>query len=481
MDIAGKPVALLPGLKMTVATEGVVAPIADGPEKAYEVGREGAGDIFPGRHGQALERARWRQILTIDSESHQIEGRILLNVMCHYFGDLADTEQNDVQSGTPHMLNPRPVGAPSSDITERIPVAWPALPRTDLLVPYLRQIDEARIYTNHGPLVDRFETRLAERLGFRKREVIACSTGTMALVGAIRAARNLSGCRGRLCLLPAYTFVATAGAALSCGYDCHLVDIDRRTWAIEPAALRQHPRLSEVGLVLPVAPYGRMIDLQGWQDFHDETGIPVVIDAAACLDRLMEPGISLPKTIPLAVSLHATKSFGCGEGGLVLSRDTTLLEETYKVFNNGFLGSRDAQTVGLNGKMSEYTAAVALAELDGFDEKSAQWSRVAAAYATAGNAIGARLWTAPETSGCYALIEASSPPQAAMIGARLITAGVDIRNWYGAGLSEHPAYAQLSRDPLSVCADVAGCVIGLPCFTDLTKADIGRIVAMLAV
>ncbi|PZX23229.1 dTDP-4-amino-4,6-dideoxygalactose transaminase [Rhodobacter capsulatus] len=378
------------------------------------------------------------------------------------------------------MLTPTPPGPPPPDNRPRLPVARPTLPRTETLVPYLRQIDESRIYSNHGPLVAQLEARMAARLGLGRTGVISCSTGTMALVAAIRAARGLSRSRGGLCLLPAYTFVATAGAALSCGYDCHLVDIDPASWAMEPAALRRHPRLAEVGLVLPVAPYGRGIDLQGWQDFQDETGIAVVIDAAACLDGLMAPGRDLPRSIPLAVSLHATKSFGCGEGGLVLSRDTLLLQEAYKGLNNGFYLSREAQVVGLNGKMSEYAAAVALAELDGFAQKRAQWERVAASYARAGAEAGVRLWTAPEVSACYALIEARDAGQAAAMAGRLHAAGIDFRAWYGAGLPAHPAYAGLSRDALPVSADVAARLIGLPCFTDLAEADIARVVAVLA-
>ena len=363
----------------------------------------------------------------------------------------------------------------------RTPVARPALPQTDSLIPYLQQVDETRIYTNHGPLVDLFETRMAARLGLHKSHTVSCSTGTMALIGAIRAMRTLSGHPGQLCLIPAYTFVATVGAALSCGYECHLVDINRDSWAMEPEALRCHPRLGEVGLAIPVAPYGRTIDLQGWQRFHDQTGIPVVVDAAACLDRLMEPGASLPASIPLAVSLHATKSFGCGEGGLMLSRDSTLVQETYKVLNNGFFGSRDAQVAGLNGRMSEYAAAVALAELDGFVDKCAKWTAVAAAYVTATSAAAdVRLWTMPQISACYVLIEAASAGHAAMLGKRLVEGGVDIRHWYGKGLPGHLAYAHLSRDPIPVNDDIAGRVIGLPCFTDLSEVEIGRIVTLLA-
>jgi len=69
-----------------------------------------------------------------------------------------------------------------------------------------------------------------------------------------------------------------------------------------------------------------------------------------------------------------------------------------------------------------------------------------------------------------------------MLGVRpgLRDAGIDFRNWYGAGLSAHPAYAGLSRDPLPISADVAARLIGLPCFTDLAEADIDRVVAVLA-
>ncbi|WP_165222000.1 DegT/DnrJ/EryC1/StrS family aminotransferase [Affinirhizobium pseudoryzae] len=377
------------------------------------------------------------------------------------------------------MLSSKSPATSCTAYEDRIPVARPALPRTEYLVPYLRQIDEAQIYSNHGPLVDQFEARMAARLGLRKANVISCSTGTMALVGLIRAARNLSGHLGHLCLLPAYTFVATAGAALSCGYECHVVDVDPISWAVDPAALLRHPRLSEVGLVLPVAPYGRSIDLPGWQAFHADTGIPVVIDAAACLDQLLRSGASLPDTIPLAVSLHATKSFGCGEGGLVLSRNSALVEETYKVLNNGFLGSREAQTAGLNGKMSEYTAAVALAELDNFANKLDRWAAVAMAYSATQQASGVRLWTAPDISSCYVLAEARTAAHAAILRARLTEKGIDIRNWYGAGLSAHPAYAHLRKDVLTASDDVASRIIGLPCFTGLSEQDIRRITNLL--
>lgn len=93
------------------------------------------------------------------------------------------------------MLTPTPPGPPPPEGRPRLPVARPALPRTETLVPYLRQIDESRIYSNHGPLVAQLEARMAARLGLGGTGVISCSTGTMALVAAIRAARGLSRAR----------------------------------------------------------------------------------------------------------------------------------------------------------------------------------------------------------------------------------------------------------------------------------------------
>ena len=64
------------------------------------------------------------------------------------------------------------------------------------------------------------------------------------------------------------------------------------------------------------------------------------------------------------LSLHATKVFGVGEGGLVLCRNAELIQRCGQVMNFGFLGSREAQVAGFNGKLSEYHAAIGLAALD---------------------------------------------------------------------------------------------------------------------
>src|ERR1019366_10315163 len=71
--------------------------------------------------------------------------------------------------------------------------------------------------------------------------------------------------------------------------------------------------------------------------------------------------------IPVALSLHATKCFATGEGGAVVSHNTDLVARASQTLNFGSSGSRDSRTPSTNGKMSEYHAAVGLAELDGWE------------------------------------------------------------------------------------------------------------------
>jgi len=66
------------------------------------------------------------------------------------------------------------------------------------------------------------------------------------------------------------------------------------------------------------------------------------------------------------ISLHATKAFGVGEGGLVLSTSEQVIHRLRQVCNFGIWGSEEGQILGYNGKLSEYHAAVGLAALDGW-------------------------------------------------------------------------------------------------------------------
>lgn len=377
----------------------------------------------------------------------------------------------------------QPAGRVGEPVTmDPIPVYRPRLPSADALHPYLATLDHTRRYSNHGPLERQLAARLSRLLGSDAPITATAGSGMAALVGAILAHAGRASAARRLCLCPGYTFIATAAAVEQCGYQVHLIDVDQTTWWPDPDALMAHPALSEVGLVMPVAPYGRAVPQDGWRRFEAATGIPVVIDGAAALESLADHPQAYVGPIPVALSFHATKVFGTGEGGAVVTTDHDVLMRSIQAMNFGFLGSRRAETAGINGKMSEYHAAVGLAELDGWNEKRVTYARVSALYrdGVSRYGLGARVIIAPIIASCYALYEAVNVAEARSVTAALAEAGAEHRYWYGLGLHLEPYFADAGRDPLPGVEALAPRLIGLPAGPDLGPGEIERIVAAVA-
>jgi dTDP-4-amino-4,6-dideoxygalactose transaminase len=282
--------------------------------------------------------------------------------------------------------------------------------------------------------------------------------------------------------MPAFTFVATAIAAEQCGYRPYLADIDAETWMLDPERLIGLPILAQIGLIIPVAPFGRPVPHQAWQLFRDKTGIPVVIDGAASFDRITEAPQQYMGTVPVALSFHATKGFGLGEGGGVASTDTGLMLRIVQALNFGFHRVREAEAAGINGKLSEYHAAVGLAELDGWQEKRLALQAVIDCYRRimAGANLADRFIGAPEIGLSYALFRCRDPMEAGRVQEWLGRRGVDTRLWYGTGLHRQTYFANLSHERLDVTDLCAPCLIGLPMAPDLGEPQIIRITAALA-
>ena len=200
-----------------------------------------------------------------------------------------------------------------------IPVMKPLLPTAEELMPFLQRVDKTRYYSNDGPLVRQLEAGLAGIFDY-PRECVACvSSGTMGITAALRAAGAV---RGGYCLLPAWTFVAVPAAADAAGLRPYFIDVERDTWALSPERVRDSiPNIDgDVSAIIVVWPFGAPQDAEAWQRLSEETGIPVIFDAAAGFDAVRA------SPIPTVVSLHATKPFGIGEGGLVLASDLEFME-----------------------------------------------------------------------------------------------------------------------------------------------------------
>ena len=374
-----------------------------------------------------------------------------------------------------------PEAAVASEAMGTVPVLRPQLPRAASLLPYLRRMDANRIYSNFGPLLREFETRLAAELGLAGDCVASAGSGTAAIAGAILAAAGRAVPERPLALMPAYTFVATAVAARECGFDPLLADIDAESWMLDPQALLGHPSLDRVGVVIPVSAYGRPVAQAGWLDFQQRTGIAVVIDGAASFEALCRDPARHIGSIPVALSLHATKSLGTGEGGCVLARDPEFVARATQAMNFGFRHSRDSASASINGKMSEYHAAVGLAELDGWQGKQSAFAAIVADYRAQAVQAGVerRLFTAPDICSSYVLLRCDDASQSLALQSALRQHNVEFRIWYGAGLHHQTHFANCQRDPLPVTDALAPCLIGLPMAPDLDTRQIARVIRAL--
>jgi len=362
-----------------------------------------------------------------------------------------------------------------------IPVLRPRLPSAEQLLPYLRRIDATRVYTSWGPLALELEERLCGRFSLPLGGVASAGSGTSALTAAILTAAGRAAGRRRLAIVPALTFVATAAAAESCGCTLRIADVDSETWQLDPERVAARADLDEVAIVIPVAPFGRPVPQAAWLEFRQQTGIPVVIDGAATFEIATRQGGILGE-LPVAMSFHATKAFATGEGGCVASTETGMVKQIGQALNFGFSGSRDSATPSLNGKLSEYHAAVGLAELDEWNAKQEATVRVLGLYRESFNRLGLtdRLVCGPEVGSIYVLFQATTQLEAKNVAASLAENRVSHRLWYGGGLQTHTQFAGCQSDLLPVTEELAPRLLGLPFALDLDERAVERIGAAVA-
>jgi dTDP-4-amino-4,6-dideoxygalactose transaminase len=132
--------------------------------------------------------------------------------------------------------------------------------------------------------------------------------------------------------------------------------------------------------------------------------------------------------------------------------------------------------------MSEYHAAVGLAELDGWDGKRAAFFNAAQRYADGAKrlGIGDRILVQTGWASSYVLYRARSLKDAERAAGRLSAARLGFRWWYGYGVRREPAYAHLPSDPLPVTDDVAPRLIGLPVWVDIDESTVDAVLTAVS-
>lgn len=357
-----------------------------------------------------------------------------------------------------------------------IPVHRPKLPGFDLIAPYLKEIDAKRWYSNFGPLLEQFESRLAAHFGLLPNQLTTAANGTLMLVAILKAWEIP---QDSLCIMPSWTFVATASAAHYAGLKPYFVDVNHDQ-TLDPDELKKElATIKEpIGAVIVIAPFGAPVDRARWDAFTAETKIPVIIDAAAAFDTITRVPSMKPGRTPMMVSLHATKVFGIGEGGAVISTDPVLIKRVRGITTFGFNANREALLLGMNAKLTEYSAAIGLAALDVWEQSRAAWATVRDCYMQQFEAMNLAHWFSSDwvSSTCNVIL----PKETTSISQQLKAQGIDNRKWWNDGCHRQQAYQHFPRaNKLKETERLSQSVLGLPFAIDLEPEKIERVCKVL--
>jgi dTDP-4-amino-4,6-dideoxygalactose transaminase len=209
------------------------------------------------------------------------------------------------------------------------------------------------------------------------RHAVTVVNGTAAMEVVLRA---LEAGPGDEVIVPPYTFVATATAALLAGATPVFADIDLDTLCIDPekAAAAITPRTRAI---IAVHMAGRPADMDALAAVAGPRGIPVIEDAAQAHGARFGGRAAGSLGAAGCFSFQLTKNMSAGEGGLITVDDDALAERCWSVHNCGRAPGGAwyyHPNLGGNERLAEWQAAVLLAQMERLEEQTAARSRAAA-------------------------------------------------------------------------------------------------------
>lgn len=236
-----------------------------------------------------------------------------------------------------------------------ITVTKPVLPPLEEYTRYLEKIWAANYLTNNGPLVRELETRLKEKLHVNHLWFV--SNGTMALQLALRAA-NITGD----VLTTPFSYVATTDALIWESCTPVFVDIEPRFLTIDPKKLAAAltPRTTAI---LATHVYGFPCAVDELAEFARQHGLKLIYDAAHTFGCELNGRPLASFGDVSCLSFHATKVFHSIEGGGVVINGDEILSERVKLMRAFGQAGDDFRSIGINGKNSEFHAAMGLCML----------------------------------------------------------------------------------------------------------------------
>ncbi len=324
-----------------------------------------------------------------------------------------------------------------------------------------------------GPITKEFEEAFARFCG--AKHAVAVSSGTAALHLAYWSILE----PGDEILVPAFTFAATATAAVACGARPVFVDVEPDTLLMDPqdAAAKVTPRTRAIA---PVHLYGNACDANRLGDMAQKHGLKVVWDAAqAHGTRYRGEDVGcLPDMV--CYSFYPTKNMTTGEGGMVTTNDPDLAHRLRLLRSHGMEGKYNHVILGLNYRLTDLAAAVGLLQLKKLEGRLTK-RRANGAFLEKrlGKLAGIRLLaTRSETVHSYHQFTVLLENEAKRDAFRNILGehGVETAVHYPLPLHKQPIFREEhANQPMPVAEEAALRVCSLPVHPHLAEGDLERI------
>ncbi|WCK56177.1 DegT/DnrJ/EryC1/StrS family aminotransferase [Aneurinibacillus sp. Ricciae_BoGa-3] len=363
---------------------------------------------------------------------------------------------------------------------KKIPFLRPNLVKHGTFLNYLSQIDQSRIYSNYGPLNTLFENRILNEHFGNIGDVTTVNNATTGLMLAISQCKRPNGIYA---LMPSFTFSATPLAAIWCGLEPYFIDIDPDDWCINEQLINEvlYKLGDKVAVVVPYATFGIHLNIDYYQRLV-ASGVPVVIDAASSFGNTGKSGHFGKGFLGSVVfSFHATKSFGLGEGGLIYSANKNLIASIRQAGNFGFSMKRETTVQGLNSKMSEYTAAIALSTLDAFPKKAKLRQQIRQWYVNKFNLLNLHNegWTLQNTDDniIYQFLPVLCPEGSRNLDYVNLLAHqqIEARTYFSPACHEQSLFQSYSHTALSVTDNIATRILSLPVWEEMDEEDVTHV------
>jgi dTDP-4-amino-4,6-dideoxygalactose transaminase len=239
-------------------------------------------------------------------------------------------------------------------------VTQPSLAPLNEFTELLQGVWDNGILTHNGPLVQRLENEIANKLNLK--HFITVTNGTIAIQMAIKALEL----KGEIITTP-FTWVATLSAIQWEGCKPVFCDIEADTLNIDPKKIEAKITDKTVA-IMPVHVFGNPCDVEAIEAIAKKHGLKVIYDAAHAIGSLYKGKSLLEYGDVAATSLHATKLLNTAEGGGCITTDEKLYEKIKRIRFFGYDDKKEIVEEGFNGKITEIHAALGLANLKYHDD-----------------------------------------------------------------------------------------------------------------